>query len=180
MWNYEILDDLILNTKVRRALDEKQDIDYQWITTIVVKIIFLNIYIYIWIWIEMILCISTFCCRKGKSGKTCWFLTLLQGYWKLYVNCGVINQTNTKAQRLQTQTEHGAKKNISMIKFIKRLFSMTHYSEAVGVGWGVSAQNWQNRQVTPGDFHLLDLKQKNGCWSCQTPVLSIMNWTQPG
>jgi len=128
----------------------------------------------------MILCISTFCCRKGKSGKTCWFLTLLQGYWKLYVNCGVINQTNTKAQRLQTQTEHGAKKNISMIKFIKRLFSMTHYSEAVGVGWGVSAQNWQNRQVTPGDFHLLDLKQKNGCWSCQTPVLSIMNWTQPG
>ena len=158
-----------MKTKVRRALDEKQDIDYQWITTIVVKIKFLNIYIYLWIWIEMILCISTFCCRKGKSGKTCWFLTLFLKICHNTVLTGLLkirrklwcNQSNQHKRSAPANPDWAwGKKNISMIKFIKRLLSMTNYSEAVGVGWGVSAQNWQNRQVTPGDFHLLDLKLK--------------------
>ena len=75
MWNYEILDDLILNTKVRRALDEKQDIDYQWITTIVVKIIFLNIYIYIFGFeLKWYYAFLPFAVERGKVEKLVGFL----------------------------------------------------------------------------------------------------------
>ena len=108
--------------------------------------------------------------EKWKNLLVSYFVTgLLKIIRKLWCN-----QSNQHKRSAPGNPDWAwGKKNISMIKFIKRLFSMTHYSEAVWVGWGVSAQNWQNRQVTPGDFHLLDLKQKK--WLLELPDASLVN-----